>query len=101
MSVYVGCLTQFTTVDWVVDGRRERVKMMRQEEEVQRLAEQMHERGSMVWRALNMLASRLPFGEYMRAGMQRVGAWAGPFLWQLHTVLLSAAENAVVLLVGA
>ncbi|KAI3614729.1 hypothetical protein CBS9595_004000 [Malassezia furfur] len=100
MSVYVKRLIQFTTVDWVVDGRRERVKMMRQEEEVQRLAEQMHERGSMAWRALNLLASRLPLGEYMRAGMQRVGAWAGPFLWQLHTVLLSAAENAVVLLVG-
>ena len=27
-------LTQFTTIDWVVDGRRERVKIMRHQEPV-------------------------------------------------------------------
>lgn len=100
MSVYVLRLMQFSTVDWVVDGRRERVKMMHQEAEVQRIAEQVHEQGSLAWRGLDLLAARLPFGAYVRGALQSIGALAGPLLYKLHTALLSAAENGVVVLVG-
>lgn len=94
-------LIQFRTIDWVVDGRRERVKMAHQEEQVQRLAEQVHEQGSLAWHGLDERVARMPLGSYVRTAMQHIGAWTSPLVWKLQAVLLSTAENAVVVLVGA
>ena len=93
-------LTQFTTIDWVVDGRRERVKIMRHQEQAKRLAEHMHEHSTHAWQDLFSIASRLPFGMYITAAMRVIGTAAEHVARHMHEPLVTAAETLVVVLVG-
>ncbi|WFD29995.1 glycerol ethanol, ferric requiring protein [Malassezia sp. CBS 17886] len=91
-SVYL-----FSTVDWVVDGRRERVKMQRQEESVQRITQRAHGQEPGEERSVGERS----IGVQVRSVVDLVRRWLGPATYKLHAPLVSAAENCVVVLVGA
>lgn len=93
-------LTQFSSVDWVVDGRRERVKILRHEAQVQRLAAHMQEHGSLAWRELSSFASRLPFGDKLLYAMQALARGFSSLVGSMKAPLLATAENGMIILVG-
>lgn len=93
-------LTQFTTVDWVVDERRERVKLARQEEQMRRIADNVQLQSSYAWRGAASFAERLPFGERISMLLLVLSRWISGWTGALKTPLLTTAESALVVLVG-
>ncbi|WFD19230.1 actin cytoskeleton and mitosis protein [Malassezia caprae] len=92
--------THFSSVDWVVDGRRERVKILRHEAQVQRLAEHMQEHGSHAWREVSAFASRLPFGGNVLFAIKSLAQGCSSLLGSMKAPLLATAENGMIILVG-
>lgn len=87
-------------MDWVVDGRRERVKILRHEAQVRRLAEHMQEHGSLAWRELSAFAGRLPFGNNFLFAVQSLAQSCSSLLGSMKAPLLATAESGMIILVG-
>lgn len=91
---------RFMTVDWVVDGRRERVKVQENEAKMRRIAEHMHEHSSVAWQALTAFVQRLPCSQSILAVLRMMSTWCNALFGRMRTPLLTTAESAVVVLVG-
>ena len=91
---------RFMTVDWVVDGRRERVKVQENEAKMRRIAEHMHEHSSVAWQALTAFVQRLPCSQSILAVLRMMSSWCNALFGRMRTPLLTTAESAVVVLVG-
>lgn len=91
---------QFSTVDWVVDRRRERGKALREEERLQHIAERVQEGGSPTWRRLDALALRLPYAHAVRRILNALGERLAPVLSTLHAPMMAAIDSGIVVLVG-
>ena len=91
---------QFSTVDWVVDRRRERGKALREEERLQHIAERVQEGGSPTWQRLDALALRLPYAHAVRRVLNALGERLAPVLSTLHAPMMAAIDSGIVVLVG-
>ncbi|WFD36241.1 glycerol ethanol, ferric requiring protein [Malassezia cuniculi] len=91
---------KFSTVDWVVDGRRERARAMRQDDRMHRLAEQFQEQQGPAWRYIDAAVSILPYSGRVQLSLRWLSAKFAPILSTLSTPLTLATENSVIVLVG-
>lgn len=91
---------RFTTIDWVVDGRRERVKIQKNEAQMRRIAAHMQEHGSLAWRGLTTIVQRLPYSASIMAALRVLSGWFGALLGFMRAPVFTTAESAVVVLVG-